>query len=144
MIHPVAYPVSYPIHPLYRIFALLCILLTGVFGWQLRAALDWGTLFFMVVTLWLTLRYARLVASRVELEADRVRLHTPLMPVREVEFRQFSGVHEEGRGLRSILLLYHPRTETGILDADDVRTLALPAVNKHEELLSALTAQVRP
>jgi hypothetical protein len=134
----------YPIHPLYRIFALLCVLLTVVFGWQLRAGLDWGTLFFMGVTTFLTLRYLRLVASRVKLDGDRVRLYMPLMPVQEVEFRQLSAVNEEGRGLKSILLLYHPRAETGLLDADDVRTLSIPAVYAHEELLSALTAQVRP
>ena len=138
------HPVIYPVHPLYRVFALLCVLLTGVFGWQLRAGLDLGTLFFMGVTFWLTLRYLRLVASRVELEADRVRLYMPLMPVQEVEFRQLSAVNEEGRGLKSILLLYHPRAETGLIDADDVRTMSIPAVYEHEELLSALAAQVRP
>ena len=134
----------YTTHLLYRFLTALCALLILLFSWQLRAGLEWGTLFFMAVVLWLAVRYAWLTASRVEVEADQVRLYTPLASPREVEFRQFSGVQEVGRGLKSILLLYHPRTATGIFDPDEIRTITLPAVNEHEQLLAALTAQVPP
>jgi hypothetical protein len=69
-----------------------------------------------------------------------VRVFAPGASPREVEFRQFSAVYEEGRGLKSILLLYHPRAENGLFALDEEHTLVLPAVNQHEELLAALSA----
>ena len=143
MNYSVTYPVTFRAQPLYWFIAALCVLLILLFGWQLRAGLDWGTLFFMAIALWMTVHYAQLMASRIEIDADRLRLHTPLAAPRVVEFRQISGVHETGRGLKSIVVLYHPRMDTGIVDIDAIRTLHLPAVDKHDELLAMLTAQVR-
>jgi hypothetical protein len=131
-------------HPLYRLLAALCVLLVLLFAWQLRAGWDWGTLFFLAVALWSALRCARLMLGRVEMLADRLRLHLPGSSPHEVEFRQFSAVYEEGRGLKSILLLYHPRTATGLFDLDVEHSLVLPAVNEQAELLAALTAKVQP
>jgi hypothetical protein len=83
------------------------------------------------------------MSSKVEVAGDRVRVLAPWASPREVEFRQFSGVYEEGRGLKSIMLLYHPLTETGLFAHDEERTLVLPAVNRHEELLAALAGAIQ-
>jgi hypothetical protein len=131
-------------HSFYRVLAALCVVLILLFAWQLRARWDWGALLFMAIAAWSAFRCVRLMWSRVETTDDRVRLLAPGSSPREIEFRQFSGVHEEGRGLKSILVVYHPRLETGLLDLDDERTLLLPAVNGHDELLATLAAKVRP
>jgi hypothetical protein len=129
-------------HNLYRLLTALCVVLALLFAWQLSNRWDWGALFFLAIALWSALRCYRLMSSKVEVTEDRVRIVTPGGALREVEFRQFSAVYEEGRGLKSIMLLYHPRTEQGIISIDVEQNLVLPAVNQHEELLAALTAKV--
>ncbi|MCC6457397.1 MAG: hypothetical protein IT328_20750 [Caldilineaceae bacterium] len=133
---------SYTGHSFYRLLAALCVILILLFAWQLRARWDWGALLFMAIAAWSAFRCVRLMLSQVEVMDDRVRLVAPGSSPREVEFRQLSEVHEEGRGLKSILLVYYPRMATGLLDLDEERTLLLPAVNGHAELLAALAAKV--
>jgi hypothetical protein len=71
-----------------------------------------------------------------------VQLSTVGEKTQEVEYRQLTDVYEEGRGLKSILLVYHPRLDTGLLDLDKEENLSLPPVNQHEELLAALQEKV--
>jgi hypothetical protein len=136
--------VIYSTHLLYRLLTALCLLLVLLFGWQLYQRWDWGALLFLVIAGWSAFRCYKLMSSKIELAEDRVRIVAPGESAREVQFRQFSAVYEEGRGLKSILLLYHPRAESGLFALDEERTLVLPAVKQHEELLAALTARVQP
>lgn len=129
-------------HIWYRVLAALCVLLALLFAWQLTNRWDWGALLFLGVAIWSAFRCLKLMSSKVELAEDRVRLLAMGAAPREVEYRQLSAVYEEGRGLKSILLLYQPRSETGLITPDEERSLQLPAVNQHEELLAALTAKV--
>ena len=135
-------PRTFSGHRLYQLLTALCVLLALAFGWQLFTSWDWGELLFLGLALWLAARCVILMSSKVIVGADRVRVQTPLRTPREVEFRQITEVHEEGRGLRSVLVLYHPRNDAGIVTIDELLTLALPAVNDHEALLAALQAQV--
>ena len=134
---------TYTGHNLYRLLTALCLLLAALFGWQLINRWDWGALLFLGVALWSALRCFRLMASKVEIAADRVRVRVPGATPHEVEFRQFAAIYEEGRGLKSILLLYHPRRADGLFELDQELTLSLPAVNEHDALFQALTAQVK-
>ena len=129
-------------HVLYRVLAALCVLLVLLFGWQLVNGWDWGALLFLGVAGWSAVRCYVLMSSKVEVTDDRVRVLSPGASPREVEFRQLTAVYEEGRGLKSIMLIYYPRIASGLLDLDDERTLVLPAVNQHEELLAALIGKV--
>jgi hypothetical protein len=129
-------------HILYRLLTALCVLLALLFAWQLMDHWDWGALLFLGVAAWSAVRCWRLMSSKVEVAEDRVRVLAPGASPREVEFRQFSAVYEEGRGLKTILLLYYPRAENGLFTLDEEQTLVLPAVNQHEELFAALTARV--
>jgi hypothetical protein len=133
----------YTSHFLYRLLTALCVLLLLLFVWQLYNRWDWGALLFAGVAIWSAIRCMRFMSSKVEITEDRVRVLAPGAEPREVEFRQLSDVYEEGRGLKSILLLYHPRGENGLVALDEERTLLLPAVNQHEELLAALMAKVQ-
>lgn len=129
-------------HSLYRVLTAISVVMVLLFGWQLFNRWDWGALLFMAIAAWSAIRSYRLMASRVELTDDRLRLLTPGSAAREIEFRQLSDVYDEGRGLRSILLLYHPRLETGLFDLDSELTLVLPAVDGHDELLAALKGKL--
>ena len=135
---------SYTGHHLYRVLAAVCVILAALFAWQLYQRWDWGALLFLAVAAWSALRCAILMSSKVEMTDDQVRILSPGSAPQAVEFRQFSAVYEEGRGLKSILLLYHPRNEVGIVAIDEEVTLALPAVNQHEQLLADLMARVSP
>jgi hypothetical protein len=130
-------------HTFYRVLAALSATLALLFAWQLSARWDWGALFFLLVCGGTTVRCLLLMSSKVEIAQDRVRLFAPGRAPHEVEFRQFAAVYAEGRGLPSILLLYHPRNAAGLVDVEREATLALPAVNGHEALLAALTAEVK-
>jgi hypothetical protein len=133
---------TYTGHVLYRLLTVLCVVLVALFGWQLSQRWDWGALLFLVVAAWSALRCIILMLTKIEVDEERVQVLAPLTAPRSLEFRQCAAVYEEGRGLQSILLLYHPRAETGLLALDEERTFALPAVNRQAELLATLTERV--
>ena len=135
---------NYTGHRLYTLLAALCVVLVLLFAWQLYNRWDWGSLLFAVIAAWSAVRCLFLMSSSVELTEDRLRVKRAGRTTHEVEFRQLSAVYEEGRGLKSVLLLYHPRTESGLLALDEEISLLLPAVNEHEALLAALSARVQP
>jgi hypothetical protein len=129
-------------HSLYRVLTALCVALLLAFAWQLVAKWDWGTLLFLLIAAWTAVRCAILMSSKIMIAAEHLRVQVPLRTPREVEFRQLAAVHEEGRGLKRILLLYHPRNDAGIVTTDVELTLELPAVNDHDALLAVLLAKV--
>jgi hypothetical protein len=132
----------YTPYPLYRLFAWASALLVALFMWELRTGLEIGALLFLGLTLGLTLHFMRMAGSRVEVLADRIRLLRPYSATHEVEFRQMEQVYEEGRGVSAILVAYYPRQPDGLLDLDDLKHLALPAVRDHVELFTTLTARL--
>lgn len=132
----------YSAHPKYRLFVLTCAVLAVLFIWQLRQLFDIGAVLFLVIAVGLLLWYGRMMGSRVVVEETRMALHTPLARPKVVEFRQLAGVSEEGRIGQSILVLYHPLAEHGLVELDEVRSLALPAVQDQEALLATLAKQV--
>ena len=136
----------YAVHVRYWVGAALSLLLVGLFGWELgRAArhgtVEIGTLLFSALSVGLLLRNAWFAFSRVEVDAEQVTLHRPLLPARRVIYRQLADVYEEGRRGKAILLTYHPRRADGLYDLDDLETLALPAVTDHDALYAMLAAQ---
>lgn len=142
-------PTVYATHLRYRVGALLCLVLVGLFGWELsrtalRGAVEVGTLLFLGLAVVLLLGNVWPAFSRVEVEADHVTLHRPLLAARRVAYRQLADVYEEGRGGKAILLTYHPRRADGMYELDDLATLALPAVAEHAGLYARLAAQVPP
>jgi hypothetical protein len=129
-------------HSRYLVLAILCLGLAGLFGWELAHRFDWGMLLFLAITLGLAVWYASVMASRVTLHPDRVEVFAPLGGTQAIEFRQLLSVTEEGRFGRAILLSYHPLLDQGLLDLEDVRTLALPIVVGQDALLADLAKQV--
>ena len=133
---------TYTAHPRYRIFALVSLLLAGLFAWDLFDGFEPAIGLFAVVCFGLFLWYARAMLTRVVLVADRVILRIPLSRPCAVEFRQLMTVSEEGRMAREILIMYHPTREQGLVDLDDVRSIGIPSMVDQNSLLAALTEQV--
>ena len=79
--------------------------------------------------------------SRVEVDDRGLTLLQPLASPQQVQYRQLAEVSEEGRLQRVILLLYHPLRPDGLLDLDDLRSLALPALEEQSDLLEILQAR---
>jgi predicted secreted protein len=82
------------------------------------------------------------LGSRVEVDDHALTLLRPLSPPQRVEFRQLAEVSEEGRLHRVIVLLYYPLHSDGLVDLDDLRSLALPALEDQYALLELLDSKV--
>lgn len=136
-------PKQYPIHPRYKLLALLCLLLAALFGWNLRARFTWEETFFFVILLVIAAWSLALSFSHVALTAEQITLSTPWRGSQQVEFRQLISVSENGRFNPVLTLIYHPRLANNLLDLDDARSLILPAVDEQDELLASLEARVR-
>lgn len=140
----------FPAHPLYRGPALLALAAAFLLLWELRRGWAWSHGLAGGLALAMALYYARLALSRVELSATHVRWVAPPYlkgfrswarrepPGRGVELRQIAEVHSEGRLIPALLVLYHPRRDDGLFDHEQLRSLALPAVERQDALLAAL------
>ncbi len=109
-------------------------------AWALWRQFDWITLIFLFGCLFAALSFANQWASRVEIDAQGFWLHAPLRR-RRVEFRQIDNAVEAGRIARGIVVTYHPLAPNGLLDLDELHSVALPAVAQQENLLEALRAR---
>jgi hypothetical protein len=82
------------------------------------------------------------LGSRVEVAEHSLTVLRPLSPPERVEYRQLAEVSEEGRLHRVIVLLYYPLRPDGLVDLDDLRSLALPALEDQYALLEMLESKV--
>lgn len=133
--------VTYTSHTLYRVLAVVCLPVMGVLGAQAWRAPEPGTWLFLALSLFVWLHFLRLAATRVTLDGVGVSVERPGARRCTIAYRQIAGVHEEGRGLSSLLVLYHPRGPNGLIDPDELRSLALPALLRQAELLQRLHAR---
>ena len=109
-------------------------------AWALWQQFDWITLIFLFGCLFAALSFASQWASRVELDDHGFWLHAPLRR-RRVEFRQLDSATEAGRVTRGIVVTYHPLAASGLLDLEELHSVALPAVAQQENLLEPLRAR---
>lgn len=133
------HPRVFVAHPVYRVLAAFSALGAGLLAWQLWRGVDPITPIILGICLVLLVRFLRFALARVTLDAQGVAVQMPWRAPRAVAFRQLSAVHEEGRGIRSILLLYHPQAGNGLLDLEGLHSLALPAVREQSELFQTLS-----
>jgi hypothetical protein len=132
---------TFPVQGWYRVTAVLCLMLGLLFGWRLLQGFEPGMLVFLLLSVSVAGWQWRAARTEIALGSDRLLVNAPLTPNHEIEFRQLLDVVEEGRMGRSILVMYHPLAENGLLALDDVRTLALPSVVEQEKLFDTLKAQ---
>lgn len=132
---------SYRPHPRYALIAGIAGISILALLWLLWRRLELGSLLFLIFAAGLLVFALRSIFSRVEVDARGLTLVRPLSPPLSVQFRQLVEVSEEGRFQRVLLLLYHPLRPDGLLDLDDLRSVALPALDDQPELIELLQAR---
>jgi hypothetical protein len=128
-------------HPRYVLIAGIAGLSTLALLWLLWQRLELGSVLFLAFAAGLLFFTVRSLFSRVEVDEHELKLFRPLSPPLVVQFRQLAEVSEEGRLQRVILLLYHPLRADGLVELDDLRSLALPALEEQSELFELLQAR---
>jgi hypothetical protein len=131
-------------HPRYVLIAGIAALSVAALLWLLWRRLELGSVLFLAFAAGLLFFALRSLFSRIEVSDHGLVLLRPLSPPLAVQFRQLVEVSEEGRFQRVILLLYHPLAGQGLVDLDDLRSLALPALEEQGELLDLLLARTPP
>jgi hypothetical protein len=132
----------YPVQQWYPVSAVLCVLISLLFVWQLLQGFEPGALLFLMVCLAVAGWQWRAARTEVALGADRLLVAAPLGTDHEIEFGQLLDVVQEGRVNPTILIMYHPRNADGLLDLDDVQTVTLPAVQDQTALLERLEGHI--
>ena len=125
-------------HSRYVLMAGIAAICIALLGWRLAGRADLGSLLFLGVALGLLFFALRGIGSRVEVDALGLTLFRPLSPPLRIHYRQLVEVTEEGRVQRVLVVLYYPLAADGLLDLEDVRSQALPALEDQSELLSLL------
>jgi hypothetical protein len=133
--------VTFRPHASYVLIAGVAIIAVPVLLWLLWREVELATVLFLLFAVGLLLFAVRSLLSRVEVDEHGLMIFRPLAAPQQVQFRQLLEVSEEGRFQRVIVLLYHPLQPQGLVALDDLRSLALPAVEAQTELLELLQAR---
>jgi hypothetical protein len=128
-------------HARYVLIAGIALLSVAALLWLLWRELDLAGVLFLLFAVGLLFFALHSLRSRVEVDEHALTLFRPLAPPLQVQFRQLAEVSEEGRFQRVILVLYYPLRPDGQVELDDLRSLALPAVEEQTELLELLQAR---
>ena len=131
---------TYRASSLYLALITASALAAGLCAWSLWRQFDWIVLLFLLGCLYATLTFSVQWRSHVALDAHGLSLHSPLRRHR-IEFRQLDAVHEAGRVTRRLVVTYHPLQENGLVDLETLRAVALPAVERQDELLATLQTE---
>ena len=131
----------YRAHEAYLVYAAAAGVVALIQAWALLNAFDWMTLVALVIALGILLWSVQRVATQVEVGPKALTVRAPLRRPQQISFRQFAGLHEEGRLLKAVVVLYRPLRPDGLVDPDDLRGLTLPALKDQATLLAQLDAQ---
>jgi hypothetical protein len=77
----------------------------------------------------------------VVVDAEGLLCHSPSR-TRRVRFGQLDNAVEAGRWMRRIVVTYYPLQPDGLVDLNQLSSLALPAVERQDLLLADLVEHV--
>jgi hypothetical protein len=138
---PTGSQTTYRPHARYVLITAIAALSIPALIWLLLRGVDLAGVLFLIFAAGLLFFALRGLLSRVEVDNRGLTLLQPLARPQQVQYRQLAEVSEEGRLQRVILLLYHPLRPDGLLDLDDLCSLALPALEEQSDLLEILQAR---
>jgi hypothetical protein len=138
---PTAGPTTYRPHARYVLITGIAAVSVVALLWLLLLRLELASVLFLLFAAGLLFFAVRSLFSSVEVDEHGLTLVRPLSQPLQVQFRQLAEVSEEGRLQRVILLLYHPLRPDGLVDLDDLHSLALPALEEQSDLLETLQAR---
>ena len=122
----------------YWFLAAVCLVLIGLFGWDLLHGAEAGSVLFFAVSLGALAWSVRSTFTQVSLGPDQMVVTAPLSRPREIGYGQILSVSEEGRMGKALVIAFHPRLPDGLLDLDRVETVALPALQDQASLYAEL------
>ena len=126
----------------YTIFSVLTGTLSVLFAWSLSREFDWGSAFFLVVCAVSAIWLASKAFSAVTVSGTGLTLHSFGRFQTHVEYRQLAAVHQTGRFLNVIVVMYYPKQANNLLALEAMENLTLPAVSDQSSLLNHLEAHV--
>jgi hypothetical protein len=132
---------TYRANAFYLLLAGIAAACVALLGWWLLRSSDLGTVLFFCLGLGLLLLALRNAGSRVEADALGLTVFRPLAAPLRIQYRQIAQVTEESRlqrSMKAIVVLYYPLGADGLVDLEDLRSQALPALENQTELLHVL------
>ena len=125
-------------HAAYLVYTVAAGIVALLQAWTLLGAFDWMTVVALVIALGILLWSVQRLATRVEVGPKALIVRVPLQRPLQIGFRQLAGLHEEGRLLKAVVVLYRPLRPDGLVDPDDLRGLTLPGLKDQAALLAQL------
>lgn len=134
-------PAVYPARRIYFLLALVGLLVSGLLA---REALESQagerlvSLFMFGVSLAFGALHLAWALTRVEITSQEMTVHRPGRRPLRLDLRQVVDVHQGGRFLATLSLVYHPVAPDGRVELDTPRILFLPAFQRQDELVELL------
>ncbi len=134
-------PVVYPARRIYFLLALVGLLVSGLLAREaLESQATERLLSLLMVGVSLVFGGIHLAwaLTRVEITPQEMVVHRPGRRPFRLRLRQVVDVHQGGRFLATLSLVYHPAAPDGRVDLDTPRALFLPAFQRQDELVALL------
>lgn len=128
----------YEARRIYQIFALLGGVIILLFAISLANEFRWDSLLFFGAATLFSFYNLRCMLVRLEFTPAGITLYEPLRQPQHIDFRQIADVHESGRVVMGIGMVYYPIGENGMVDMDAPRSLFIPALERQAEVLHVL------
>ena len=122
----------------YWVLASISLVILGLFVWDLLGGIELGAVLYLAVSLGTLIWAGNKCLMRLTIDESRFTLYTPFGEETVVDYGQILNVSEEGRLLPTIVVNYHPREESGLLDLDAAKSIILPAMKNQDQLLLIL------
>lgn len=136
--------VSYHPKAIFRLYPLLFLLATlwlGTETWK-RQSIIWLVMFLGVG--FITVRLILSAFAKADFDGTTFRYHTPLGKHHEVTPAQLALVEMGGRRNEALIIGYHPRDATGLIDAKHTIYIHCAPLEGQGELLDRLIAVMPP
>ncbi len=131
----------YPARRIYFLLALVGLLVSGLLAREVlesQARERLVSLFMLGVSLGFGALHLAWALTRVELTPQEMTVHRPGRSPLRLDLRHVVDVHEGGRLLTTLSLVYYPMAPDGRVDLDTPRALYLPAFQRQDELVEIL------
>lgn len=129
---------SYPPQNIYRVAALLSLVVTALFAWDLVQGVEAGSVLFLAVSAGVLAWSVRTAQTHVSLTSEQLVVERPFADPQRIDYGQILSVTEEGRMNKSLVIAYHPRSQDGLLDLERASAVSLPAVQHQDALYEEL------
>lgn len=109
--------------------------------WEMRGGFAWETALFGAIGILGGLWALWMATTRIELTPTALRVLRPV-GAKQIDNRQLIRISTEGRLFGVLTVLYHPRSDNGMIDTNRVASLLAPGIVNARELLDQLEDRI--